>query len=151
MYRFPPTRILVPTDFSEYSEQAIKYAAEMAARNDGSLTLLHVAPDIPAIVSPIPESTAMQAWSFTEALRERCVAAHSRMEESVGPIVGDVEFTVRFEEGEAASTIARVAREIDADLVVMGSHGRTGLRRALLGSVAERTVRLAETPVLIVR
>ena len=56
-----------------------------------------------------------------------------------------------FEEGEPASTIARIADEREIDLVVMGSHGRTGLRRALLGSVAERTVRLAEVPVLIVR
>ncbi len=151
MYRFPPRRILVPTDFSEHSEHAVKYAASMAARNEGHVTILHVAPDIPAIVSPIPESTAMQAWSFTEALRERRTAAHGRMDDEIGPYLGDVEFEVLFEEGEPASTIARIADEREIDLVVMGSHGRTGLRRALLGSVAERTVRLAEVPVLIVR
>src|SRR5205814_2627344 len=64
---------------------------------------------------------------------------------------GNVRAERRFEEGDAAGTILRVARELPADLIVMGTHGRTGLGRLLMGSVAEQVVRKASCPVMTVK
>ncbi len=73
------------------------------------------------------------------------------MEAELAPYRGEVEVETLFAEGEAASVIARLAIDQAADIIVMGTHARTGLIRALMSSVAERTVRLAAVPVLIVR
>ncbi len=151
MSDFPPRRILVPTDFSDRSHHAVEYATNLATKVGARVLVLHVAPDVPAIVSPLPESTAMQAWAFTEQLKARRAAAEERMNKELAPYFAEVEFELLFEEGEPAATIASVAETRGCDLVVMSSHGRTGLKRALLGSVAERAVRLAHCPVLVVR
>jgi len=151
MSQFPPRRILIPTDFSVQSHDAVKYATSLAVKTGAHVLVLHVAPDVPTIVSPLPESSAMQVWAFTENLRARKDATYARMNEELRPYFADVEFELLFEEGEPAHTIADVAERQSCDLIVMSSHGRTGLKRALLGSVAERTVRLASCPVLVVR
>ena len=151
MSQFPPRRILVPTDFSERSRESVEYATNLAVKSDAHILVLHVAPDVPTIVSPLPEASAMQAWAFTENLKARREASERRMQEELAPYFAEVEFEILFQEGEAARTIEDVAEERGCDLIVMSSHGRTGLSRALMGSVAERTVRLAHCPVLVVR
>ena len=151
MCQFPPTRIIVPSDFSQRSVESVEYATNLAVSAGAKILVLHVAPDVPTIVSPLPESSAMQAWAFTENLRARREASERRMNEELAPYFADVELELLFEEGEPARTISDAAESHGCDLIVMSSHGRTGLKRALLGSVAERTVRLAKCPVMIVR
>jgi universal stress protein A len=148
---FPPARILVPHDFSETSRTALAYAVQMARQLSAAVVVVHVGPPIPTFAYPLPEATALQTAQWTETLRERQESARQALEDEIRPWTGDVLFETRFEEGEAADCILRVAEEAECTLVVMGSHGRTGLRRALIGSVAEKTARQAHVPILIVR
>jgi nucleotide-binding universal stress UspA family protein len=139
-------RILVPTDFSPPSQAALETAIELARRFGATLTLFH-AHDLPAYVFPdgvmpvSPEILAelersMLAELNRLAMRVRAAAVAAETRTGVG--AHDVE-------------ILRCAEEIGADMIVMGTHGRTGIRHALLGSVAEKVVRRSRCPVLTVR
>jgi len=148
---FPPKTILVPTDFSDCSDRAVAYAAEVAARVSASLVLLHVSPPPPDFGYPLPESAAFQVAEWTKTLRERRDAAMAALTEESKPFDAMVEISLRVEEGDAVEAIVKAAADSGADLVVVGSHGRRGLKRAMLGSVAERVVRLSPVPTLVVR
>lgn len=148
---FPPKRILVPLDFSDCSRKSLNYAVRMALESSAELVVLHVGPPIPTFAYPLPEATALQTSAWTETLRERHEAAEQALQDEIRPWQDSVEFQLRFEEGEPSEAVVRAADEGECDLIVMGSHGRTGLRRAIIGSVAERTVRHAHCPVLVVR
>jgi universal stress protein A len=147
---FPPRRILVPLDFSDQARKSLNYAVRMALELKAKLVVLHVGPPIPTFAYPLPEATALQTAQWTETLRERQESARQALEDEIRPWFDSVEFEIQFEEGEATDAIVRSADEFECTLIVMGSHGRTGLKRVLLGSVAEKTVRLAHVPVLIV-
>jgi universal stress protein A len=140
------SRILVPTDFSSSAEAAVRYAAQLARAFHASIHLLHVVDN--------PLASAM--WSteaYTaeiEGLQINLVrAAEERLKGSVPSHTGTVSTEVR--PGNPPQQILEVARERSADLIVMGTHGRTGLAHIMLGSVAERVVRLAPCPVLTLR
>jgi nucleotide-binding universal stress UspA family protein len=141
-----PRTILVPTDFSPQADAALEYAAGLGARLDATIHLVHAVPvpimGVPEIgvayVSLNIESITKQAQT---ALDDR--AKTYREQVSMAP--------VRLETGDARDVIDRVAETIGADLIIMGTHGRRGIRRALLGSVAESVVRSAPCPVLAVR
>jgi len=137
--------ILVPTDFSEYADHALAYAVNLAAQLDATIHLVH-AISVPAAGIPelgVAYSSLMMESTTKEAQREldeRATLYRDRV--SLGP--------VRVEVGDARDVIDQVAKTIGADLIVMGTHGRRGLRRMLLGSVAETVVRSAPCPVLTV-
>ncbi len=141
-------RILHPTDFSAASRPALKWALELARSNGGSLTLVHVmSPILPMVgdgyISP-------QAWDDLE----RQVRAHAQKE--IGKLIAKarkagVRAASVLLEGTPADRIVRAARSRGADLIVMGTHGRGGLAKLFLGSVAERVVATAPRPVLTVR
>lgn len=140
-----PRTILVATDFSEQADAAVAYAAELAARLDATLHFVH-AITVPALgfqemgiayASVTIESLTRDAQNALDA----CVARH-RERVSIG--------TRRLEVGDPRDIIDSVAAAIRADLIVMGTHGRRGVRRFLLGSVAESVVRSAPCPVLTV-
>ena len=137
-------QILVPTDFSEHSRQAVAYACELCRRFSGRLHVLHVYPP-PALASPyvglVPDAIE---YSETMAQNEIDKFTDEHLEQ-----VATVERVVR--EGVAFAEIIRYARQADVDLIVIGTHGRTGLMHALIGSVAEKVVRKAPCPVLTVR
>jgi nucleotide-binding universal stress UspA family protein len=133
--------ILHPTDFSERSRYALWLACALARDYNARLVVLHVlaVPTViygEGVVPPDPEETRAGAW-----------------EELVGLQVpqADVRAERRLEEGDTVEGILRVTEEVHADLVVMGTHGRTGLGRLLMGSVAELVVRKAPCPVLTVK
>jgi nucleotide-binding universal stress UspA family protein len=140
-------RILVAVDFSEESRNALACAAEFAARFDASLTLVHVVephfgpPD--ADVPPLTGS-ASDASEHAEAKLELNALA----EQMLGAC-RVVETMVRA--GLAFFEIAEAAKILGADLIVVGTHGYTGIKRALLGSTAEKIVRHAPCPVLVAR
>ena len=142
-------RILVPTDFSDFSKPAMQYGCAIAARFGAELHLLHVVAD-PAML--VPEAAAfsveaMQAQS--EVLVEDAKAALQKLPpdnwEDGKPIFRDVRV------GPAFMEIIDYAREKSIDLIVIGTHGRSGLMHILMGSVAERIVRKAPCPVLTVK
>lgn len=137
------TRILVPSDFSESSDAALEYARMLANRFGASLHLLHV------LNEPLlAEGLAAEAFmSEPPAIRAGLVdeaRAHLSQRAS-GTSSTEVVF------GHAAAAIVECAARLGADLIVMGSHGRTGLAHLLLGSVAEAVGRTATCPVLTVR
>jgi universal stress protein A len=142
-------RILVPTDFSDFSKPALTYGCAIAARFDAELHLLHVVPD-PAML--VPEAAAFSVESMeaqTEVLRVESMKTLNTLPPdgwSDGkPVVREVRV------GAAFMEIIDYAREKDIDLIVIGTHGRSGLMHVLMGSVAERIVRKSPCPVLTVK
>lgn len=136
----PIRTILHPTDFSERSGYAFQLACALTRDYGARLVVLHVAPRPviaygEGILPPDPEAV------FQEAKEQL-----ARLEVPGG----NVRAERRLEEGDPTTEILRVAREINADLIVLGTHGRTGLARLLMGSVAEEVVRKASCPVLTV-
>ncbi|MGE5219479.1 MAG: universal stress protein [Chloroflexota bacterium] len=135
---------LVPIDFSRGSERALDYALKMAQVGQGKVLALHV---IPADLVTPPPAASFDFYRFLErdaranfdklARRKRLRAEDCKLVLARGTDFADV--------------ITRQAKKLRASMIVMGSHGRTGLRRFLLGSVAERTLRYAACPVLIVK
>jgi nucleotide-binding universal stress UspA family protein len=164
----PFTRMLVPTDFSDPAHHALRCAIEEARLHRASVTLLHVVPpsagtDVyyvtgaPAagpqagydpvvggrLGAPMPPPPTVVRRDYNEE-------ALTRLRDLIPDDSRDT-WAVEIAIGHPAETIVRMAEERQADLIVMGTHGRTGLQHVLLGSVAEKVVRLAPCPVLTVR
>jgi nucleotide-binding universal stress UspA family protein len=141
-------RILFATDFSKASRKAFAAALTMAKRNRAALTIVHVlAPLVP--ITP-DQYIGPETWREVDAQARRWAArelsALVRRARKAG--VRAVGLAV---DGQAAEQVARVARAKRADLLVIGTHGRTGLARFFVGSVASRIVATATCPVLTVR
>jgi nucleotide-binding universal stress UspA family protein len=137
-------RILAPTDFSDHSGQAVQYACELAKRFGAELRLLHVVQPPSSVIAygaPVPE----------EVLHPQS-EAQKELESLEVPDAEQIRQVVReIQSGPPFVEIVRYAKANDVDLIVMGTHGRTGIVHALLGSVAEKVVRKAPCPVLTVR
>jgi nucleotide-binding universal stress UspA family protein len=139
-------RILVPTDFTETSDRALEWALDLAKRLGAVVTILH-AYEIPIVGFPdgaiiaTPEIAGRISDASKAALESTLARARDR-----GVTVDSV-----LREGVPWEEINAVADAIDADLVVIGTHGRRGLTRALLGSVAENVVRTAHRPIVTIR
>ena len=147
------TRILVPVDFSAHSDRALRYATTLADRFNATVEVLHVVEDPFVSGAWSPEAVAP---NIPELLADLVAAARGKLDELKA---ATIRRGVRLETtvlttvltGKPADSIADYARTERFDLIVMGTHGRTGLSHALLGSVAERVVRKAPCPVLTVR
>jgi nucleotide-binding universal stress UspA family protein len=141
-------RILVPTDFSKHSENALTYAAAFAEKFGAELHVLHVVQDlalfVPDAVSAMPP-LAPPVEQVTAAVRG---ALHRVVEDSR---LQGLKVSAAVREGTPFLEIIRFAKDNDIDLIVMGTHGRTGLAHVLMGSVTEKVVRKAPCPVLTVR
>jgi len=141
--------ILLPTDFSECARHAVPFAAQLARLVGARVLCLHVVePVVPAvgwtpIAEPLPVADVGEQLEDSAA---RELPRFARCKEFEGLDVEDV-----ITRGDAAAEIVRVARERGADLIVISSHGRTGLGRILFGSTAESVVRHAHCPVLVVK
>ena len=135
--------ILVATDFGESSQRAEEAAAELGARLGAKVTLLHV------WSVPTPTYAMALSWpldGIEAAARESLERAQLRLKEKHR----DIDIDIVLGAGVAWDRILDVAKERDVDLVVVGTHGRRGIPRMLLGSVAEKVVRLSPVPVLTV-
>ena len=139
-------KILVPIDFNEGSEKAVTYAVDLARSLQASITVMN-AYEYPVYGFPDGAlvATAEVAAQISQGSQEALDAAVSRLKDS-GVTVDKV-----LREGLPWEEIVKVATEGKADLIVMGTHGRHGLARAFLGSVAERVLRTATCPVLVIR
>lgn len=141
-------KILVPTDFSEFSTHAVKYGCEFARRFGAELHLVSVVEDVYPL---IPES-GMLLPSAANYLTELKQSAEATLASRPDPAwVQGLTVVREVLIGAAFLEIIRYAKEQDIDLIVIGTHGRTGLIHALMGSVAEKVVRKAPCPVLTVR
>jgi nucleotide-binding universal stress UspA family protein len=136
------SRIIVPWDFSEMSEHALQVARSMV--NDTSqLSVIH----IDTLVIPAGDPGSIYGVVSQDTQRDNLVKAFR--ERVAGTELADVSFEVRF--GDPGSEITKYASQAGANLLVISSHGRTGISRLLIGSVAERVVRLSPCPVLVLR
>lgn len=140
-------RILLPTDFSDYSATATKYACELATRFDAELHLLHAleiqAASTPAFVMGLALPT------YTHESQAAVEMAMNRVLDSQWSADRTVVHAIV--EGSPKVEIIQYARQKGIDLIVLATHGRTGLSHVLMGSVAEAVVRTATCPVLTVR
>lgn len=141
-------KILVPTDFSEFSQHALKYGCEFARRFTAQLHLLNVVEDIYPIV-PEPGTPVPISGEYLTGLKESSERAIEKLPpEDWGADLSIIRAVVS---GTPFLEIIRYARDQEIDLIIIGTHGRSGLIHALMGSVAEKVVRKAGCPVLTVR
>ncbi len=138
------THILAPTDFGEPADRALEVAIEIASKFDASLTVFHVS-GVPAFAyafyaeglswptGDMTKEATKELDALLQKVKERCPRAQAAV------VVG-----------EPWQAILEAAKERGADLIVMGTHGRRGISRVLLGSVAEKVVRLSPVPVLTI-
>ena len=141
-----PKTILVPTDLSDGAEQALIYACELAAKLGATVHLVNVI-GIPALGVPelglaLTSTVIDQIMLDNQTALDKLAATH-RATATIGQVL--------MKTGDAKDVINQTATELGADLIVMSTHGRRGITRALLGSVTETIVRSAPCPVLTVR
>jgi universal stress protein A len=142
-------RILVPIDFSPASDAALDYARALARQFGSSLNLVHVFEDPFTAGAFVGDGTVMMPLDLRETLLESARAQLAERHQACAATLPRSSMDLLI--GTGAKTIVEHAQETDADLIVMGTHGRTGLPHLLLGSVAERVVRTATCPVLTTR
>ncbi len=138
---FPKTNVLVPVDFSNRSMEAVDVGLSLVS-DPTQLHVINVGPDI---VSGDPGF----GWKPLEAATRRGQITQAIMDRLNEPRHQGIQIHIKF--GDPGNEIASFAEENDMELIVMPSHGRTGLKRLLIGSVAERVLRLAHCPVLVLR
>jgi nucleotide-binding universal stress UspA family protein len=143
-------RILVPVDFSDGSKAALAHALVFAKQFDGVVEAMHIWEPSPYLAPSQLIWLQGEPKAYADHIQEELA---EQLDNVVKEVAGDdasrVEPTVRA--GYASHNIIKALDEGDFDLVVMGTHGRTGLKHLLMGSVAERVVRMAPCPVLTVR
>lgn len=143
---FPWTKVLCPIDFSDPARAAMRAAIDVCRLTGGDLTLFH-AYELPGYT--LPEGSVVASPKMLQDLSDQAdthLAEWQKLAEQMGAARVRVEKGI----GEPALSIVELAQERAFDLIVLGTHGRTGIRHALLGSVAERVVRRAGCPVLTV-
>ncbi len=139
-------RIICPVDFSEGSDSALEHAAGLARKLGVELELVHIY-QVPALA--MPDGAVLASPTYLANLTSR---AQQELEVKRAQVAGQgLQVTTTLLQGDPADSIVEHADKRGASLIVMGTHGRTGLSRMLLGSVAERVVRCARVPVLTVR
>jgi nucleotide-binding universal stress UspA family protein len=142
---FKLKKILVPIDFSECSRKALTYAVPMAKQFDAVIVLLFVV----QVHYPVPDWGVVDTPLIERQLRDTGEAELANL--AAQEIRGQVQAATLVRVGNAYHEIVATARAEEADLIVMSTHGHTGLKHVLLGSTTERVVRYAPCPVLIVR
>ncbi len=138
-------KILCPVDFSHGSARAVEKARELSCALSADVELLH-AYQLP--VMALPDGAVTVSPTFVSDMLERAQSELNKHRDELTQ--AGVNVTTKLLEGSPAEVIAERARELDTPMIVMGTHGRGGFRRFLLGSVAERVVRTAVSPVLTV-
>lgn len=135
------TKILFPTDFSHCSDMALQYAAEVARAREGKLLIVH------AEEPPPVYGGGEWYYGVPEPMRAQLL----EMLHKIKPDDTSVPCEYHLLSGSPASAVVAFAKKEDVDLIVMGTHGRTGFLRMLMGSVAEEIVRKAPCPILTIR
>jgi nucleotide-binding universal stress UspA family protein len=143
----PLKKIVSPTDFSEPSYEGLKAAHELASHFGSELILIHVVGSVP--VMPTPASTTFNVPLYQQEMVNHAREALQQLAERMIP--KDIRLRPMVFQGDPGDEIVRLAEAEDADIIVIATHGRTGWRRFMFGSVAEKVVRLASCSVLTVQ
>jgi universal stress protein A len=139
-------KILVPTDFSETSKKAVQYALRFAEQFSCEITLLYVVePASPMIGAPLAIEPLTDEDEFSMAEKDLAALAARLQADSPHPVASFVRL------GHAPNEITKAAKDLDVDLIIIATHGYTSWRHLCIGSTAERVVRTAPCPVLVVR
>ncbi len=147
MEQFHPRLILCPTDFSDLATTAVIYGRDVAACFGARLLVMYADPFLPP-----PYFTVEQLPDITKALDRSRQVARDHLQRYVREHIGEtVEVETRVVEDHAVSAIVQTAEREPVDLIVMGTHGRNGIRRLMLGSVTERVLRETSRPVMTIR
>lgn len=148
---FAPKRILVPTDFSNYADNALRQAVDIAKQYRAKIFLLHVIGDH---IRQCIEDYCLSDAVVKEIERDSMMASLDNLKKEINRLSddsSDVEISIYVKRGVPSEEVLREQEEKDIDLIVMASHGRTGISRILIGSVAEKVMRGAKCPVMLVR
>jgi nucleotide-binding universal stress UspA family protein len=143
-------KYFVPVDFSKTSEAALEYAAKLARENRGEVVLLHVIPTSALMITGPDAATGTMIAEVEKAQLEEAQKQMDKLVRKKRMKPGTFRSLI-VKRGDPARVIAERAKKIRAAMIIMGSHGRTGLKRLVLGSVAERSLRYSHCPVLIVK
>jgi nucleotide-binding universal stress UspA family protein len=142
-------RVLWPTDLSRLAKMALPHALRSVEGSKGELVILHVLPTVTAYMFP---EIAGTAWDqIDRANRSIGKKKLDRIADEIRAEHPGIRVQIVLAEGVVFDEVLRVARRLRCDLIVLATHGRTGLKHVLMGSVAENVVRRAPCPVLIVR
>lgn len=146
---FAPKSILVPTDFSEFSDNALEKAYDIAKQYKAKVYLLHVI----GVVRTCAVDYCFDQQTIDELDRKAAESSRDMMQKQIEKVVKskDVEITAHLTKGTPYEEILKEQEARDIDLIVIASHGRTGILGHLLGSVAEKVVRGAKCPVVLVK
>lgn len=147
IHMLPFKKILCPTDFSEPACKAIRAAGEIAAHFSSELLVLHVVGPVPVLETP----TGLAGFDIAAYQRELASSAESSLQARIERHIPlSVNARALVAHGEPAHEITRIAVEEQADLIVLATHGETGWRHRIFGSVTAKVIRVAECPVLTV-
>jgi len=138
--------ILCPTDFSDTANKAITYAAELALKYDATLHLVSVINEIHGF-----DSFQVLAITPDEIHQHMHALTEEKLAETTARIPSSIPLHLSVLEGHPATEITKAAKDLDCDMIVLASHGRTGFQHILIGSVAEAVTRHAHCPVLVVK
>ena len=138
-------RILCPVDFSDCSDAALAYASKLASKWGASLDIVHVDENPPQMAAGV------SGYGYAPSAEPYRQLSDREWLDRVSPTEPGVEFQRHYLRGPTANSLLNFAGRKGVDLIVIGSHGRTGVSRALLGSVAESVMRHAALPVLVVK
>jgi universal stress protein A len=146
---FAPKHILVPTDFSDCSKHALEAALSLAVKYDAAVSVVHVIE--PARYSAaLGHDVSIDAAAYQDVGATLKESAAEQMKEYMAHVTHP-NVASKIENGIAYDAVCRAAEGHECDLIVIGTHGRSGLKRFVMGSVAEKVIRHAHCPVLTIR
>jgi universal stress protein A len=147
---FAPKNILVPTDFSKYSDAALKKAVDIATQHDSKLYLLHV---INEQIQQCAVDYCLSLDVFKQLEKESVKASRDKLKKEVDTIIKAKKIKVIFDvkNGVPSEVILSEQKAKKIDLIVIASHGKTGILKQLIGSVADKVVRGSKCPVMVVK
>jgi universal stress protein A len=147
---FAPKKILVPTDFSEPSDLALKKAVDIASTNKSKIYLLHV---IDEAIRQCAVDYCLDYAVVQQLEQDSERVAREMLEKEVKKFLLDQQIDIEFDvqHGTPAEVILKEQQSKDIDLIVIASHGKTGIKKVLMGSVAEKVLKGSKSPVLLIK
>lgn len=142
-------KILCPIDFSDPSYRALATAVELASRYQAELHVVHVVPPVPLV--ELPPGSGSVAFDVKQYETELLASYRKTLDQAIQKFIrSDIKVTEYLELGDPAHEIVQLAERIKSDVIIIATHGRTGLKRFLFGSVAEAVVRRSPCAVLTI-
>ena len=145
---FPLKKIMCPVDFSEHSFKALKIAREMAEKFSAELYIPHIILPVPLVPTP-PHPVSFDVATYRENLKEN---SQKTLQKIIEEKTSDsIQTFAIVEQGDPAHEIMKIVKEKKIDLIVISTHGHSGLHHLIFGSVAEKIIRHTSCPVLTIR